>query len=71
MVIPATDVVIVAGFHVPVTGVAFVELAGKTGPAEFKHKGPICVKVGVVDGAVISMSIVVKAAHCPASGVNV
>ena len=61
----------VAGTQVPVIGVTLVELTGKLGATAFKHNGPICVKVGVLFGAVISISIVVVVAHCPASGLNV
>lgn len=69
MLIPAVVVLIVAGFHVPV--IALVELITNAGGAEFKHKGPIGEKTGFMFGAVISISMVVLAAHCPASGVKV
>jgi hypothetical protein len=41
-------VVIVAGLHVPVIAGRFVELAGSEGAAEFRHKGPIWLNVGVI-----------------------
>lgn len=66
---PAVVVLIVAGFHVPV--MALVEIFANEGGAEFKHKGPIAEKIGFIFAAVISISSVVLAAHCPASGVNV
>lgn len=55
----------------PVIAVVFVELVGKFGALAFKQIGPNCVNVGVMLGAVISMSTVVVEAHCPASGVKV
>ena len=58
----------VAGFHVP--GILFVEVAGSAGAVAFWQSGPIAVKVGVV-GAVITISIVVVDAPCPAVGVKV
>jgi hypothetical protein len=68
--VPAAEVFIVAGLHVPMIAGIFVELAGKDGGMEFWHNGPICVNTGVilVD---TTISIVVVAAHWPASGVKV
>jgi hypothetical protein len=68
--IPATAVLIVAGLQVPVIAGRFVELNGNDGAVEFRHNGPICVRVGVilVD---TTISIVVGAAHWPAIGVKV
>jgi hypothetical protein len=40
------DVFIVAGFQVPV--ILFVEVNGNAGGVEFRHNGPIPVKVGVI-----------------------
>jgi hypothetical protein len=53
-------VLIVAGFHVPVT--PFVELVGRAGAVEFWQSGPICVNTGVTDG-VITILIVAVVAH--------
>ena len=58
----------VAGFHEP--EIPLLELAGNDGAAEFWQSGPIWVNAGVIE-VVITISIVVEAAHCPAAGVNV
>ena len=58
---------IVAGFQVPV--IPLVEVAGRGGAEEFWQSGPICVNAGVIE-VVITISIVVDAAHCPAAGVK-
>jgi hypothetical protein len=71
VMIPAMAVLIVDGFHVPAIGDALFEFIGKLGADAFKQSGPIGVKVGVILGAVISISTVVADAHCPASGVKV
>jgi hypothetical protein len=42
-------------------GVLF-ELAGSAGAVEFRHSGPICVNVGMME-VVTTISIVVVAAH--------
>ncbi len=68
---PATEVLILEGFQVPVIAVVFVELVGRFGAMVFKQIGPNCAKVGIVLGAVISISTVVVEAHWPASGVKV
>jgi hypothetical protein len=60
---PATAVLIVVGFQLPKIGVELVEIKGKIGAAEFTHSGPICKKLGLMFGAVISMSTVVVEAH--------
>ena len=62
------DVLIVAGFHVPV--IPLVDVAGRTGAELFWQSGPICVKAGVTLGVTVTVKVVV-AAHCPAVGVNV
>ncbi len=47
----------------PVIGVLLVELVGKAdGTVAPTHRGPTCVKVGVISG-VITTSIVVVPAH--------
>jgi hypothetical protein len=69
-VVPAVAVLIVAGFHFPVTGVTLVELTGSNGAFEFWHNGSICTKVGVISGT-ISTSILNSMAHRFASGVKV
>ena len=60
---------ITAGFHVPAITGKLVELKGKDGAIAPKHNGPMAANVGVIE-FVISISIVVAVAHCPASGVN-
>ena len=68
MVVPVLDVLMVAGFQVPV--IPLFDVVGKAGAAMFWHSGPICVKDGVTC-VVITMSILVEAPHCPPDGVNV
>jgi hypothetical protein len=70
VVLPAVVVLIVAGLHVPVIAGIFIEPEGSVGAAEFWQSGPIWVNEGVIL-VVITMFIVVVAAHCPASGVKV
>jgi hypothetical protein len=60
--VPAVEVLIADGLHVPVIAGIFVELAGNDGAAEFRHSGPICAKIGGIL-AVTIISIVVVAAH--------
>ena len=62
------DVLIIAGFHVPV--IPLFDVVGSSGAVAFWHNGPICVNVGVICDE-ITISIVNTEAHCPASGVNV
>ena len=68
--VPLADVFIVDGLHVPGIGVAFVELPGNTGAAEFWQSGPIALKVGVICGVIVISNVFVVA-HCPTLGVNV
>ena len=68
MVVPVVDVLIVAGFHVPV--ILLVDVAGSAGATLFWQSGPTCVNVGVTFGVTVIVSVVVVA-HCPAAGVNV
>jgi len=44
--VPATDVLIVAGFQIPV--IPFVEVAGRVGAVLFWQIEPIAVKIGAV-----------------------
>tara|TARA_B110000090_G_scaffold191842_1_gene224800 strand:- start:87 stop:341 length:255 start_codon:yes stop_codon:yes gene_type:complete len=67
VLVPEALVLITDGLHVPV--IPLSEVTGSVGEAAFKHIGAICVKAGRV-GAMISTSIVVPKAHCPASFVN-
>jgi len=70
VVVPAADVLTVAGFQVPVITGVLVELNGSAGAVLFWHNGPIWAKVGTISEAtVIAMVAVVP--HCPASGVKV
>ena len=63
-------VLMVEGFHVPVTVGELVELVGNTGGTEFRHKGPIGLKVGM-SCETTSILIVVDEAHCPGAGLKV
>ena len=57
------------GFHVPV--IPSSDTPGKDGGSEFRHSGPICVKVGMICGLIV-IDIVVTIAHCDGSfGVKV
>jgi hypothetical protein len=67
VLVPAVVVLIVAGDHVPVTLLS--EVGESTDATPLTHIGTICVNVGRV-GAMMSTSIVVPKAHCPASFVN-
>ena len=60
----------VAGLQVPVMAGLFLELAGKTGGVEFRHKGPICKKEGFISEFTVIFMVVVLP-HCPGSGVKV
>ncbi len=64
---PFAVVLIVAGLHVPV--ILLLDVVGSGGAAEFWHKGPIGVKVGVT-WLLTTISIVAVVAH-PDEGVNV
>jgi hypothetical protein len=66
--VPPVEVLIVAGFHVPV--IPFVDVVGKAGAVVFWQSGPIAAKVGATR-AVTSTLIVAVEAHCPSSGVKV
>ena len=68
VVVPTVEVLIVAGFHVPV--MPLLDVVGSAGAVAFWHNGPIALKVGIT-GAVITTSIVVTLPHCPAFGVKV
>jgi hypothetical protein len=48
----------------------FVELTGKLGAVEFRHNGPIAVKIGVTFWLTVIVNVV-DVAHCPAFGVKV
>ena len=61
--------VVSAGLQVPVMAGVLVELSGKAGAVLFWQSGATGAKVGITAGLTV-MSIVVIAAHCPASGVN-
>jgi hypothetical protein len=60
--VPAAEVFITAGLHVPVIAGRFVELAGKDGATEFRQSGPICANVGTI-ALVIRIFIVAVVAH--------
>jgi len=70
VVVPVRVVLITGGFQVPVIVGEFVELAGNAGGVEFRHKGPICLKVGLICATMV-MVIFAVAPHCPAFGVKV
>ncbi len=67
-VVPVADVFIVEGIHTP--GTPLLDVDGSEGGVEFWHNGPIWVKVGVTL-AVIVISILNTAVHCPAFGIKV
>ena len=66
--VPVAEVLMAAGFHVPI--IPLLEVVGNAGAVAFWHNGPICVNTGMID-ALMVISIVVGAPHCPALGVNV
>jgi len=68
VVVPAVDVLMVAGLQVPV--ILLLEVPGNNGAVLFWHSGPICVKLGVTFGLTVMVNVVVVA-HRPAVGVNV
>ena len=68
VVVPSVDVLMVAGFHVP--AIPLLDVVGRAGAVAFWQSGPICMNVGVTCD-VITIFIVVTAAHCPALGVKV
>jgi len=55
-------VLMTAGVHTPVIAGLFVDLPGRTGGGEFRQRGPICVKVGVICVTTV-MFIVVVVTH--------
>jgi hypothetical protein len=57
-VVPAVVVLMVV-FHVPVMGGTFVEVNGNSGGTEFWHKGPMAVKVGVIFGFTVTVTLAV------------
>ena len=57
----------VAGFQVPV--MSLVEVGGNGGAIAPLHIGDTALKVGVVDGLTVTVSVVPDA-HCPPLGVN-
>ena len=65
--VPADAVLMVAGFQVPV--IPLVEVVGNGGAFAPLHIGGTALKVGVVTGLTVTVSVV-PAAHCPALGVN-
>ena len=68
MVVPIADVLIVAGFHVPV--IPLTDVVDSAGAVLFWQSGPICVKTGAASGVTVIVKVVVVA-HSPAVGVNV
>ena len=65
---PLAVLLTVAGLQVPV--IPLVDINGNAGAADPEQIGAIAAKVGVTLLLTVT-SIVVIAAHCPASGVNV
>jgi hypothetical protein len=68
VVVPTTDVLIVAGLQVPV--IPFADVNGSKGATEFKQSEPNGLKVGVTFELTVTVTVVVVA-HWPASGVKV
>jgi hypothetical protein len=60
--VPAEEVLIVAGFQVPVIAGVLVELFGSEGGVEFRQSGPICANVGTI-AVVTTIFIVTVVAH--------
>ena len=60
MVVPAVDVLIVAGLQVPL--IPLVEADGNDGAALFWQRGPTCANAGVI-WLVITISMVAVLAH--------
>ena len=54
-------VLIVDGLHVPV--IPLFETFGSDGAVEFRHNGPICVNVGLIEGGVTTIISVAVVAH--------
>ena len=65
---PAADVLIVAGLHVPV--MPLIDVDGNVGAVPCWQSGPIVLNVGDCS-VVITMFMVVTEPHCPAFGVKV
>ena len=61
MNVPAISVLMIDGFHVPVMPSS--DTPGKDGGSEFRHSGPICVKVGVICRVMV-IFIEVTVPHC-------
>lgn len=57
VVVPTADVLIVAGDHVPVTGVEFVEDVFKEGGVLPAHKVGIALNVGVTAGVIFTCTV--------------
>ena len=66
--VPAVEVLIVAGFQAPV--MPFVDVSGRAGAELFWQTAPMALKVGVTWLLIVTESIAVVA-HCPAPGVKV
>jgi hypothetical protein len=68
IVVPTAEVLMVAGFHVPI--IPLVEVNGNAGAIEFRQNGPIASNVGVIWSVTVMLKVV-EDPHWPASGVNV
>ena len=66
--VPVAVLLTVAGDHVP--AIPLVEVARSVGAVAPLHIGAIALKVGVVSGVTVTVSVVLVA-HCPEFGVNV
>ena len=60
-VVPAVEVLTVAGFHVPVIAGVFVELVGNTGAVPFWQILATGAKVGVISLSTVTLSVAVAA----------
>ena len=60
----------VAGYQVPVMAGLLVELFGNVGGVEFRHNGPILLKVGTTCKTTL-MVILAVLAFWPVEGVNI
>ena len=68
VVVPAVEVLMVAGLQVPL--IPLLDVNGRAGAVLFWQSGPIAVNAGIICGSTVMLSVAVVA-HCPAAGVNV
>jgi hypothetical protein len=69
VLVPATDVEIVAGLHVP--EIPLFEMDGNVGATPLRHNGPMLSNTGTIPSDVTLIFIVKTRLHWPAFGLNV